>query len=168
MPRKLSSYFLILLFICFFDFPPVFAQESKTITTPELTKRSQKIVIGEVIDQYSAWDDLGREIYTYTKLGLDLVIKSNQPDSILVLRHLGGRVGHIESHVAGLPRFRKGERVLVFLGPYSGTSYYGLIDWNQGKYVIQQNKLSKEVLQGTGPAHGQSVDKFIAELKRYL
>ncbi|MFQ6114544.1 MAG: hypothetical protein ACE5NG_10750 [bacterium] len=168
MFQKLYHSFFILLSICLLSYSLAQAQETIPITTRELTKRAQKIIIGEVIAQHSAWDDLGREIYTYIKLRVDRVIKSDRPDSIIVLRHLGGRVGNIESHVAGLPQFRKEEHVLVFLGPYKSTNYYGLIDWYQGKYVIKKGKTSEKVLHGTGPGHGQSVEKFINELRRYL
>ena len=168
MFKKPSLRFFFLLSFWLLSPILVNAQESKLITLRELTERSQKIVIGQVFAQHSAWDDLGREIYTYTKLRVEGNIKSDRPDSILVLRHLGGRVGNIVSQVAGLPNFQEGERVLVFLGPYKGTSYYGLIDWYQGKYVIKKVKKSREVLQGTGPAHGQSIETFVTELRRYL
>jgi len=156
-----------------FGLPAVTGQEFQPVTLRELTQRSEKIVTAEVVDQYSAWDPLGREIYTYTTLRVERVIKSQRRDSVLVLRHLGGRVGNVESHVPGLPHFEKAERVLVFLGPYPGTQYFGLIDWREGKYVITRRKpggpgKAEEILQGLGPGHGQRLEQFVATLRRYL
>lgn len=167
MVQKLCSSFFCLLLIYSFGLSYAVAQESVPIMTKELVKRSQKIVIGQVIEQHSAWDDLGREIYTYTMLRVDRVVKSEAPDAVLMLRHLGGKVGNTTSQVAGLPKFEQGERVLVFLGPYRGTNYYGLIDWHQGKYGVKKNKKAEDVLVGTGPGAGQSVETFVNELRRF-
>ena len=54
------------------------------------------------------------------------------------MRMLGGRVGHMDSHVDGVPRFRPGEEVYLFLwrereGPY------GVLGWAQGTFRIEHN-----------------------------
>lgn len=143
------------------------AQESSPISTSELVNRSGKIVTGQVVSQYSAWDESGRQIYTYYKLRVEQSVKSAGKDSTIVIRQLGGKVGDIQSHVAGQPDFREGERVLVFLGPFTGTNYYGLIDWVAGKYEIQANKAGEDILIGGGDGHGESVKDFIATLRRH-
>jgi len=144
------------------------AQESRPVTTKELVERAQKIVLGDVVAQHSAWDDQGREIYTYTTLRIQRIIKSERADTTVVIRQLGGKVGAIESQVSGAPRFAAGERVLVMLGPYAGTPYYDLIDWREGKYVIKSDANRQEILAGYGPGHGQRVEEFIVTLRRYL
>jgi len=163
-PRWLAMLSLLFMTITH----PLNGQESQPITTENLVKRSAKILVGEVVSQYSAWDDLGREIYTYSTLRVNEIIKSDREDSVVVIRQLGGEVGNIESHVAGLPRFKEGEQVLVFLGPYTGTEYYGLIDWAVGKYVIEKDDKAEKVLHGSGPGKGQTVDQFARTLRRFL
>lgn len=144
------------------------AHEAIPVTTQELTQRSEKIVVATVVNQFSAWDEYGREIYTYITLKVETTIKSTQPDSLITLRQLGGKVGNVESQVMGLPGFSIGERVLVFLGPFRNSRFYGLIDWNAGKYSIQTEKVARPTLQGTGPGHGNTLEKFVKELRSYL
>lgn len=166
---RLSLHFIVMAIIILFrPHADVLAQQSVPVTTQELTERSRIIVIGTVINKSSAWDNWGRELYTYITLRVDNTIKSNKPGSDITIRQLGGKVGDIESRVQGLPDFEKGERVLVFLGPYTGTPYYGLIDWVAGKYTIKKDKKFIETLYGTGPAHGQSIEQFTSELRGYL
>ncbi|MGH7492181.1 MAG: hypothetical protein ACREOO_07280 [bacterium] len=160
--------FVLLPWLGFVCAASLLAQESRPITTKELVERAQKIVVGEVIKQHSAWDDLGREIYTYSTLRVQRIIKSERADSILIIRQLGGKAGNIESHVAGAPRFATGERVLLMLGPYAGTPYHDLIDWYEGKYSIKTDANRGEVLSGNGAGHGQRVEEFMATLRRYL
>jgi hypothetical protein len=160
--------FLLLAWLGCVGVTSSFAQESRPITTKELVERAQKIIVGQVIAQHSAWDELGREIYTYTKLRVQRLIKSDGADSVLVLRQLGGRVGTIESHVSGAPRLALGERVLVMLGPYAGTPYFDMIDWREAKYVIQSDSNRRDVLSGLGAGHGQRMEVFITTLRGYL
>jgi hypothetical protein len=159
---------VLLLWLACFCASPLAAQESRPIATKELVERAQKIVVGEVLAQHSAWDELGREIYTYTTLRVQRIIKSERADTILTIRQLGGKVGAITSHVAGAPHFAPGERVLVMLGPYAGTPYFDLIDWREAKYVIQSDANRPEILSGLGAGHGQRVEEFMATLRRYL
>lgn len=159
---------IILALMTWLIIPTLLAHESIPVTTQELTRRSEKIVVGTVVNQFSAWDEYGREIYTYITLKVEEQVKSIRPDSIITIRQLGGKVGNVESQVLGLPGFSIGERVLVFLGPFSDRRFYGLIDWNAGKYSIQAGKGTRQTLQGTGPAHGNSLENFVKELRSYL
>jgi hypothetical protein len=168
MTRRRKSKILLLPWLACVCAASLLAQESRPITTKELVERAQKIVVGEVIQQHSAWDELGREIYTYSALRVQYLIKSSSADTMLVVRQLGGRVGAIESHVSGAPHFLPGERVLVMLGPYAGTPYFDLIDMREAKYVIRPDSNRRDVLSGLGAGHGQRMEEFVTALRRYL
>ena len=168
MPNRKKPIVVALLLLGSCCGVEAFAQSARPVTTKELVERAQKIVAGEVVEQRSAWDELGREIYTFTTVRVQRIIKSERADSILIIRQLGGKVGNIESHVAGAPSFVPGERVLLMLGPYAGTPYHDLIDWHQGKYTIKTDANRGEVLSGNGDGHGQRVEEFTTTLRRYL
>ncbi len=169
MQDRCKATFAFLLWLGALFAAPAMAQETRPVTTPELVARAQKIILGEVIAQYSAWDDQGRNIYTYTTLRVERTIKSEHADTVLMIRQLGGKVGAIESHVSGAPQFFPGERTLVMLGPYTGTPYFDVIDWHAGKYVIKSMAgRQEEILAGQGPGNGQRVEDFITTLRRYL
>ena len=162
---RYTSNIIVVFIICMAI--KVNAQEFQQVTTRELTERSKKIIIGTVVDEYSAWDDLGREIYTYIRLKVQSTIKSFNKDSLVLIRQLGGKVGNIESQVPGISQFQVGENVLVFLGPYRGTPYFGLIDWRVGKYAVK-DVASKKLLKGNGPGNGLEVAQFVAKVRKYL
>lgn len=145
-----------------------FSYEFKPVTLPELVGRAQEIVVGQVVRQYSQWDEEKKEIYTFTHLKVSERVKSNGGADEIVMRHLGGKVGDIESHVQGMPSFEEGERVLLFLGSYQGTPYFGLIDWRMGKYVIQTRTDKKSLVRGTLISEGAALRDFINQLKSYL
>lgn len=60
---------------------------------------------------------------------------------VITVRTLGGRAGHLESHVDGSPRFRPGEEVYLFLWRQAGESY-GVLGWAQGTFRIERNPRS--------------------------
>ena len=169
MRNRYKPVSVLLLWLGFIHAAPAPAQEARPVTTQELVARAQKIIVGEVIAQHSAWDDQGREIYTYTTMRVERIVKSERADTVVMIRQLGGKVGAIESHVSGAPRFFRGERALGLLGPYAGTPYFDVIDWREGKYVITSGAgRREEILTGQGPGNGQRVEDFIATLRRHL
>ncbi len=111
----------------------------------DLARRSSTIVVATVDDQYSSWDNGKKEIYTYITLRVTDPIKGMKSDArtkgpknetTITIRQLGGTVDHISSIVPGMPNFKKGEDVVVFLGPNDAAGYPGVVGLQQGKYTI--------------------------------
>ena len=137
-------------------------QDGSNITLDEIAHRSELIVAASVVDQYSAWDELGREIYTYTTLQIDRSVRNPNGQKQIQMRHLGGKVGEFESHVEGLPQFELDQRIVVFLGPYPQSEYYGLIDWSKGVYRITGEGENAQVF-GAG-VDSESLDTFMKKV----
>jgi hypothetical protein len=80
----------------------------------ELARQADVVVIGEVTAAAGEWDAARTNIVTRVRLERAEVLKG-RPRSPITFTHLGGRVGDLESAVAGAARFTVGERALVFL-----------------------------------------------------
>jgi hypothetical protein len=96
-------------------------------------------------------------------------IKGNIVGDQIVLRHLGGIVGNVESRVSGMPQFARDEKVLVFLGRYPSTAYFGVMDWLEGKKTIQQSSAGQAMVRvGTRGESSRSLREYIGEIQSLL
>lgn len=136
------------------------------VNLEQVAHRAALIAAGQVVDQYCAWDEQGREIYTFTTLEIEQAVKNTTGRAQIQMRHLGGRVGDIESQVHGMPRFEIGQRVVVFLGPYPDSEYYGLIDWAQGIFRVAADE-QNSMVSGTG-IKPQPLNAFMKMVAEYL
>jgi hypothetical protein len=111
----------------------------------DLARRSSTIVVATVDDQYSSWDAGKKEIYTFITLRVSDPIKGMKgeartkgpkTETTITIRQLGGTVDRITSIVPGMPKFNKGEEVVVFLGPNDTAGYPGIVGLQQGKYTV--------------------------------
>ncbi len=76
------------------------------------------------------------EIWTITSFEVHEVWKGSAPQVVRV-RLLGGRTAELTSHVEGVPRFRAGEDVVLFLAPSRGGNY-SVTSWAQGTFRIHR------------------------------
>jgi hypothetical protein len=74
------------------------------------------------------------EIWTITSFEVREVWKGNAP-AVVRVRLLGGRTTEMTSHVEGVPRFRAGEDVVLFLAPLRRGDY-SVAGWAQGTFRI--------------------------------
>jgi hypothetical protein len=110
------------------------------LSLQELTKKSNSIVMARVDDAYSSWDAAHKEIYTFFTLRVIQPVKGNKGETTITLRQIGGTVGNIASIVPGMPSFKKGEEVVVFLTQKDGAGYPWVMGLQQGKYSIVTGK----------------------------
>jgi len=95
---------------------------ARAISLPQLVGLSQYALVGTATDANSRWEMLGKakRIVTYVRLEVEQPIDGRPPpDTSLMLRTLGGRVGDIGQLVHGEVRFELGARSVVFLTPDS-------------------------------------------------
>ncbi len=77
------------------------------------------------------------EIWTVTSFETREVWKGNPP-KVLRVRLLGGRTRLLTSHVAGVPRFRAGEDVILFL-VQEGAGDFSIVSWAQGTFRVRRD-----------------------------
>jgi len=117
-----------------------FATTVQKLTLQELTKKSESIVMARVDDAVSSWDAAHKEIYTYFTLSVLQPVKGSKGTTTITLRQIGGTVGNIASVVPGMPSFRKGEEVVVFLTQKDAAGYPWVMGLQQGKYSVMTAK----------------------------
>lgn len=76
------------------------------------------------------------EIWTITSFEVREVWKGSAPQIVRV-RLLGGRTAELTSHVEGVPRFRPGEDMVLFLAPLRRGNY-SVTGWAQGTFRIHR------------------------------
>lgn len=77
------------------------------------------------------------EIWTFTSFQVEETWRGEAPPQITV-RLLGGTMGDITSHVSGVPQFRPGEDVILFLQP-TKRGDFSVVSWEQGTFRISRN-----------------------------
>jgi hypothetical protein len=105
----------------------------------DLARKSDAVVMALVEDQVARYD-ADKEIYTYITLKVLDPVKGSRKDDLITIRQLGGIVGNIASVVPGMPTFRKGDEVVVFLTQRDAAGYPGIMGLQQGKYTISQDQ----------------------------
>ncbi len=110
------------------------------LTVQDLTRKSDSIVMARVEDEVSSWDASHKEIYTYTTLRVLEPVKGMKGQTTITLRQIGGTVDNIASIVPGMPSFRKGEEVVLFLTRKDAAGYPWVMGLQQGKYTIVTDK----------------------------
>ncbi len=134
--------------------------QSRPITPEDLTKRAESVAIGQVTNITSEWDETGKAIRSRVSLAVSEYLKGGGSGNTLTLYVPGGEVGgvgEIYSHVAS---FRANEDVVVFVEK-DKQNHYRVSGGNQGKYLIQQDKVTgQQVVSGTIP-----LDQFKTRIK---
>lgn len=110
------------------------------------TGESDLIIIGRVIEVKTAWDETKSLIYTFVSLSVEENIKGYSPNKDVTIKIPGGIIeGEMGAWVPGMPRFQKGERVLLFLLRDSCSDNFFVANGVHGKYLItEENTVASE------------------------
>jgi hypothetical protein len=103
---------------------------------PELVGEAQSIVEGRVAAQHCEWVDTpqGRAIMTFVTFDVTRTLKG-PPQKQIVLRLLGGELDGEGLRVDGVPRFKPGDREILFVTG-NGTRFCPLVGMMHGRYHI--------------------------------
>ncbi len=110
------------------------------MSVAKLTHVSALILRARSVENSRAWD--AGEIWTFTTYEPTEVWKGSAPSRIRV-RLLGGRIGNLTSNVSGVPRFRSGEDVVLFLAPATRGDF-SVVSWVQGTFRIHHDQRTGE------------------------
>jgi hypothetical protein len=85
-----------------------------------------------------AWD--AGEIWTFTTFEIEETWKGVPVGAAaqVTVRLLGGSLGNVTSTVSGIPRFRPGEEMVLFLEP-SVRGTFSIVSWAQGTFRIHRD-----------------------------
>ncbi len=101
----------------------------------QLAQESTAVARLRCLSSESLWQ--GGEIWTETRFEVLELEKGLLPRFITV-RMVGGRAGHLHSRVDGVPVFRPGEEVYLFLWGREGQTL-SVTGWSQGTFRITRN-----------------------------
>ena len=105
------------------------------MSVAQMAQRADLIVRARCEGNTTAWD--AGEIWTFTTFAVEESWKGEAPEKVHV-RLLGGRAGEVTSTVDGVPRFREGEEVVVFL-ERTTRGDFSVLSWIQGTFRIRRN-----------------------------
>jgi hypothetical protein len=114
------------------------ATMARAVSLPQLVGLSQYALVGSATEAYSRWESVGssRRIVTYVNIQVLQPIDGRPPpETSLMLRTLGGRVGDIGQLVHGEARFELDAPTVIFLTPDS-DGVLGVTAMAQGHYPL--------------------------------
>ena len=111
------------------------------MSVAKMTQSAQLVVRAQCVANSAAWD--GGEIWTFTSFEVEDAWKGAPAGAAqqVVVRLLGGSVGNLSSTVSGVPRFRPGEEVILFLQP-TARGDFSIVSWVQGTFRIHRDTRS--------------------------
>ncbi|HVM76512.1 MAG TPA: hypothetical protein VMT75_12765 [Candidatus Saccharimonadales bacterium] len=101
----------------------------KLVENSSAIARVRCVSSGTRLENAEVWTDTVFEVLQHDKGFLP---------SRIVVRTPGGRFQQIRSHVDGVPEFRPGEEVFLFLAGHPGAQFR-IVGWTQGTFRIRTN-----------------------------
>ncbi len=116
------------------------AMSVKQPTFEQLVGRAEQIVRAEVLDTRCVFKGEGadRRIVTLVKLRVEKVIVGEAPAE-MEIELLGGQVGDEALEVAGMTKFQKGDRDILFVAG-NGKLFCPLVAVNHGRFLLVPNE----------------------------
>jgi len=130
----------VLVLLALLVVPAALATTLARMDLDELTRTAAVVARARCLATSSRWED--GHLWTLTIFEVTEVWKSETPRTIVV-RLVGGSDGHRTVQVDGVPRFRVGEEVVLFL-EFSGRGELTVTSWAQGTFRIHRNPQTRE------------------------
>jgi hypothetical protein len=131
-----------------------FVRVSATIVVPptfeQLVQQAELIFQGTVTDVRSVWEGEGaqRHIDTYVRFQIDENVKGNATSSYTI-RVLGGTVGDETMEVTDSPKFKVGDREILFV-EHNNEQFVPLVGINHGHFHVQRDEQTGRDIITTG------------------
>jgi hypothetical protein len=111
-----------------------------------LVDRADLIFAGRVTSQRSEWrtSDGQRAIVTLVTFNVERTHKG-RAGSVVTLQFLGGRVGDVTMNVAEMPRFKSGERVILFVEE-DGRAASPVIGFFHGRFSLKKDETGRDIV----------------------
>lgn len=112
----------------------------------ELVSRAEMIFQGSVTDVRSEWTGEGaqRHIMSYVTVKVEDAIKGN-PGSTVTLEMLGGTVGGETLEVTDAPKFKVGDRDILFV-ENNGTQFVPLVGIMHGRFRVKKDATGQDAV----------------------
>jgi hypothetical protein len=115
--------------------------QSEELTTEELVRRADVVVVGKVTEVRSEWSRDRSRIYSKVTVLVDEHIKGDASQQLVVIATLGGEIdgiGEVYSHTA---RFKADERVIVFAAA-DQQGELRVVGGDEGKMTLAKDEVT--------------------------
>lgn len=125
------------------------------MSTADLTRASDLVIEGDVIDVRAFWSRDGNSIVSSATILQSNVIRGQTFQKRITVEYEGGEIGDTGFRVSDVSPLTEGERVILFL--QSGTSrvngnVFTIVGKGQGKYTISSDGIARKggfsIIQG--------------------
>lgn len=113
------------------------ASQAVRLDLERMTRASDEIVVGKVARVESRWTPDRRMIVTEIQVTVSERLKGTAAKSVTIVQP-GGVVGDIGQKVSGMPRFRRGDEVVLFLERHAPQRFV-VTGMAQGKFRIERS-----------------------------
>jgi hypothetical protein len=129
-------------------------------TFDQLVSDAELIFQGTVTDTRSEWTGQGTErvVVTYVMFKIDDAMKG-APGGSYTIRMLGGTVAGETFEVADAPRFKAGDRDILFV-EHNGTQFIPLVGIMHGRFHVQTDAAGREIVEKDNGASLANVSKL--------
>jgi len=150
-------------FLLLFIFQITSFSQNNSVQLKYLTKNSDAILTGKVIQQKSQWNGNKSRIFTIATIQVDEYLKGSANNRINVI-YPGGEVdgvGELYSHTAKL---ESQEDVLLFVKKDNEKDHYLIFEGEQGKFSLHTDKLTGEKFTGDN----KRLSSYKAEIRKII
>jgi hypothetical protein len=132
---------------------PVSATTLIRTSLDDLVRGNATIVVAEVVDVHSYWNEDGTFILTDVRVAASDVLKGRLQDRELTVTLMGGRVGDITTLIIGNPELIPGNSYVLFLNEEDlpGTRARTVRDLVQGVFDV---RIGRDGLRAVSQANG--------------
>jgi hypothetical protein len=131
-----------ILLVILFMAASAYATTVQRLGLEDLVKRSRTIVVGRVTGSRTYWTPDRKLILTNYTIRVDENMKGATSSTVEVTT-IGGKIGDVELHMAGMPSFQSGESAVVFIEQSAG--YQVVLGLGQGKFTVTNGEVSNNV-----------------------
>lgn len=131
------------LFLLLTSFAIAFTKANASTVIPptfeQLVQQAELIFQGTVTDSRSVWEGEGgqRHIETYVTFNVEDSVKGQAGNSYTI-RMLGGTVGSETMEITDTPKFRVGDREILFV-EHNNDQFVPLVGINHGRFHVQRD-----------------------------
>ena len=139
----------------------------KRLSLVDVTHAAARIVHGIVVEVRSDRDETGLPA-TWITFAVVRTLKGPPADR-LTIKQLGVAAPLADgtiTRIAGLPQYRVGEEVVVFLHGVSPRGFTSPVGFGQGAYRVGRGARGVYVRSDAGPGAGRNLEDFLAEVTR--
>src|SRR5262245_6593883 len=121
---------------------PAQATTVERLNLDGLVKKSNRIVVGKVRSSRTYWSSNGKLILTNYTIDVQETIKGTAARTV-ELTTIGGTIGDLTLHGAGMPVFEKDENAVVFVE--NTGAYSTVVGLGQGKFTVLNGEVSNNI-----------------------